>query len=244
MTQYDQIAEQYDQSAEDRSDRERILVPSAKHFLGDLHGKSVLDLACGSGYFTRLIKSWGAARVVGVDISREMIELARRREQEKPQGIEYSVADVSKVGSLGDFDVIFAGFLLHYSSSIEELEKMCKGLAKNVVTGGRVVCFNENPNFPVHDGIKYGVAVKAFGPIKDGTKIERTHYVGDKKDFSFEHYHYEPRTYEKTLNNSGFNEIEWTRFVGCANVDEGMKPGFWNDYLGDFSIAVLLCRRS
>jgi ubiquinone/menaquinone biosynthesis C-methylase UbiE len=56
MTQYDNIATQYDNSAEDRSDRENVLVPSAKHYLGKLQGKSVLDLACGSGYFTRLIK--------------------------------------------------------------------------------------------------------------------------------------------------------------------------------------------
>lgn len=95
MTQYDEIAGQYDQSAEERSDRESVLVPSAKYYLGDLAGKSVLDLACGSGYFTRLIEAWGADTVVGADISAEMIDIARRRERENPLGIEYHVADAS-----------------------------------------------------------------------------------------------------------------------------------------------------
>lgn len=97
MAQYDKIAEQYDQSAEERSDRETILAPSAKHYLGDLEGKQVLDLACGSGYFTRLIKSWGAERVMGIDISPQMIELARQREQQDKQGIEFKVADVAQL---------------------------------------------------------------------------------------------------------------------------------------------------
>jgi predicted RNA methylase len=38
--------------------------------LGDLRDKNVIDLACGEGFFTRSIKWAGAARVVGVDISK------------------------------------------------------------------------------------------------------------------------------------------------------------------------------
>lgn len=75
--------------------------------------------------------------------------------------------------------------------------------------------FNENPFKPVHDGIKYGVGVKRFGELRDGTKIERTHFLGEKKDFSFEHYHYEAETYERCLKNAGFSHIEWTH-LSCV----------------------------
>lgn len=238
MTQYDNIAEQYDQSAEDRSDREMILVPSAKHYLGNLQGKQVLDLACGSGYFTRLIKDWGAAHVVGVDISAEMIELARQREKQQPQGIEYLVADVSKTGKLGDFDIVFAGFLFHYSRSKDELDAMCKGVAANLVPGGKLVCFNENAAHPLHEGIKYGVAVKAFGEVADGVKVERTHYKGDQRDFSFEHYHYQPGTYENALTANGLSQVNWKRFVPPDPLPESFDADYWKEYLSDFSIAV------
>jgi ubiquinone/menaquinone biosynthesis C-methylase UbiE len=40
----------------------------------------VLDLACGEGFYTRRIKQRDAARVVGVDVSQPMIELARAEE--------------------------------------------------------------------------------------------------------------------------------------------------------------------
>lgn len=238
MTQYDNIAEQYDQSAEDRSDRAMILLPSAKHYLGNLRGKRVLDLACGSGYFTRLIKSWGADRVLGVDISSEMIELAQQREHQNRQDIEYVVANVSKTGKLGDFDVVFAGFLFHYSKSIDELNDMCKGVSANLAKGGRLVCFNENAAHPLHEGIKYGVAVKAFGEIVDGVKIERTHYKGDQKDFSFEHYHYQPSTYTSALNANGFSDVSWKPFVPPDPCPLNFDADYWKDYLGDFSIAV------
>merc|ERR1719352_456236 len=38
-----------------------------------LRGKSVLDLACGNGYYSRMIKEKGAERVHGVDLSSLMI---------------------------------------------------------------------------------------------------------------------------------------------------------------------------
>ncbi|MBX9666173.1 MAG: class I SAM-dependent methyltransferase [Candidatus Obscuribacterales bacterium] len=239
MTQYDSIAEQYDQSVNTRSDREVIFIPSAKHFLGDLHGKQVLDLACGSGFFTRFMKEWGASHVVGVDISSEMVELAKQQEKKEPLGIEYLVGDVAQLGKIGEFDVVFGGFLLHYASSVEQLELMIRSIGLNLKPGGKFIAFNENPSVPTHSGIKYGVKVETEGPIQDATKVKRSHYVGDKFDFVIEHFHYEPGTYQRALRSAGFTEIEWTNFVSASGPDFDEK--YWWDFLHDFSVAVLKC---
>ena len=85
---YDTIAEQYKKSQE---------LPKFRHIdeytyfslVGDLAGKSLLDLGCGAGAYTRRFKQQGAASVVGVDISKQMIELAKREEAREPLGIEY-----------------------------------------------------------------------------------------------------------------------------------------------------------
>jgi 2-polyprenyl-3-methyl-5-hydroxy-6-metoxy-1,4-benzoquinol methylase len=55
--------------------------------VGPLEGTRVLDLACGFGFYTRLLKQEGAAQVVGVDLSPEMIRLARANEQAEPLGV-------------------------------------------------------------------------------------------------------------------------------------------------------------
>jgi 2-polyprenyl-3-methyl-5-hydroxy-6-metoxy-1,4-benzoquinol methylase len=50
--------------------------------VGALAGQRVLDLACGFGFYTRLLKQRGAAQVLGVDLSPEMIRLANREAHE------------------------------------------------------------------------------------------------------------------------------------------------------------------
>ena len=83
--------------------------------IGDLVGKSVLELGCGGGYYTRQIKQKGAEQVVGVDISDHMIEFAKQEEAKKPIGIEYVVHDVCELGKLGSFDLVTSPFLLNHS---------------------------------------------------------------------------------------------------------------------------------
>ena len=48
--------------------RRYVELPSVYQFLGDVTGLSILDLACGTGYYARELRRRGAARVVGVDL--------------------------------------------------------------------------------------------------------------------------------------------------------------------------------
>ena len=48
---------------------------AARHLVA---GKSVLDAACGEGFGSYLLNSWGAAHVLGIDIAEEAIARARR----------------------------------------------------------------------------------------------------------------------------------------------------------------------
>lgn len=56
--------------------REQILDPAMLALLGDVAGLRVLDAGCGEGRFSRMLAERGA-RVVGVDVSARMVELAR-----------------------------------------------------------------------------------------------------------------------------------------------------------------------
>src|SRR5262245_36371821 len=87
MTAFDTIATKY-QDVASMAVRQ-ALEDTMQRVIGDVAGKSVLDLACGGGGFTRRFKERGADRVVGVDISAEMLNLARAEEARDPRGIEY-----------------------------------------------------------------------------------------------------------------------------------------------------------
>jgi 2-polyprenyl-3-methyl-5-hydroxy-6-metoxy-1,4-benzoquinol methylase len=75
-TDYNLISEPY-KKAKQQPWRSAVETYSLMGLVGDLTGKSVVDVACGDGYFTRKLRRAGAARVLGSDISERMIELAQ-----------------------------------------------------------------------------------------------------------------------------------------------------------------------
>ena len=85
---YNAIAEEYKRSklAPWRTYLERY---SRLKLLGEVRRKSVPDLACGEGSYSRLIRERGAGQVVGVDWSSGMIGLAIAVEKELPLSIEW-----------------------------------------------------------------------------------------------------------------------------------------------------------
>jgi len=76
---YDPIAEQYKRSKQ-QPWRKYIEAFTLMELIGNPTGKSVIDIACGEGYYTRLLWRRGAAKVVGIDLSEHMIQLARDQE--------------------------------------------------------------------------------------------------------------------------------------------------------------------
>ena len=91
-TDYDPIAEQYKRSKLQRW-RAHVDAFTLMQLVGDLAGKAVVDVACGEGFYARILRQRGAAKVTGLDLSPKMIELARNSEAREPLGIEYIVGD-------------------------------------------------------------------------------------------------------------------------------------------------------
>lgn len=89
----------------------------AFHLLGEIQGKTVLDLGCGSGENLIPLCKRGA-RVVGIDISPDLIELARRRAENygiHGESLTLSVGSAYETGLQDEsVDVVFSIALLHH----------------------------------------------------------------------------------------------------------------------------------
>ena len=111
----------------------------AYHLLGEVRGKTVLDYGCGSGDNSVLIANRGA-KVIGVDISPELIELAEKRLE--VHGLN-KMAEF-RVGSAHELpledesiDVVFGMAILHHL----DLSLSAKEVFRVLKKGGRAIFF-------------------------------------------------------------------------------------------------------
>lgn len=211
--------------------------------LGEVRAKAVLDLACGEGHYTRLLAGLGARRVVGVDISAAMIDLAR---QQGGEGIDYLVRDVQDLPALGRFDLACAAYLLHYARDVEELERMCRGIARQLPPGAPFVAINENPDQPEdrYGGyLQYGFSKSVARPRREGSPITYC-MVSGREMFRFEAHHYERATYERALAAAGFTDVRWHPLQLDPAGEQAMGAGYWVEYLGNPPVVGLSCRRA
>ena len=144
MAQYDAIAEAY-QDSKQLPFRKAIERYTLFEALGDVRGLKVLDMACGAGFYTRLLKRAGAAAVTGIDVSAEMIRLAEREEARNPLGCSYVCRDVADLEpEPGTADLVVAMYLLHYAGTRDKLLRFLRVCRDALEPGGRLVGFNDN----------------------------------------------------------------------------------------------------
>jgi SAM-dependent methyltransferase len=130
----------WDQNAQRWADRVRAGVdlyrevfntPSFLAILPNLAGREVVDLGCGEGTNTRLLALRGA-RMTGIDISHQMISLARAEEEREPLGITYKVASYASRTSFPDSHFAAAVSTMslmdssNYSATVKETYRLLK----------------------------------------------------------------------------------------------------------------------
>lgn len=241
-TDYDAISEEYKRSKLTPW-RSEVETYTLFELAGDLTGLSVLDLACGEGFHTRSLKHRGAGRVVGVDLSHGMIELAEQEEAQRPLGIEFVAGDVRGLDLGEQFDLVFAAWLLNYASNARELLEMCEAIARHLKPGCRFVTVNNNPDYSGDDDTmrKYQFTRQAPDPV-DGAETGWTFYLDDGP-FSITNYYLSRATHEQAMADAGLREVTWYR---PRLSPEGLAADgaeFWADLLECQPMAFIECRR-
>lgn len=245
-TQYDTIAQQYDRIIGDLPVRQ-LLEYTYRNRIGDVSGKSVLDLACGNGFYTRKFKQQGASRVVGVDLSPELIKLAQEREAREQLGIEYLVGDGATLGKIGDFDVVTTAFLLNYAPTKEALLAMCRTVYDNL-QGDRFVAINLNVGeaatvYNNESYKQYGVFYPIIaGSIESSATIRMTVALGDDA-VQFDVCHLPPEVYEWALREVGFKTITWHKPEMSPEFEQAHSRATWQQYLDTPTIIILECEK-
>ncbi len=117
--------------------------PAVRSLLPPLAGLRVVDLGCGFGWAGRWMRTHGAASVLGLDLSENMI--ARARVDTHDDAIEYRIADLDGLDlPPAHFDLAFSSLAFHY---VRDFGQLARTIHRALVPGGRLVFTIEHPIF-------------------------------------------------------------------------------------------------
>ncbi|HMQ02009.1 MAG TPA: class I SAM-dependent methyltransferase [Candidatus Doudnabacteria bacterium] len=117
--------------------------PAMYRKLPNLKGKTILCIGCGTGEECAYLKSLGAKRVVGIDISKGLIKVAKKSYPD----IEFYVMDMEKLKfSINSFDFIYSSLVMHY---VRDWTKPLKSMQKVMKKNGTLL-------FSTHHPVRWG----------------------------------------------------------------------------------------
>ncbi|CAF9921186.1 MAG: hypothetical protein ALECFALPRED_001730 [Alectoria fallacina] len=251
-TQYDTIQAPYDQIRKssialiERANIEEAVAPFIKN-------ARVLDLACGSAFYSYHFLKWGASKIVGVDISSAMIEEARAASEVPSNGanISFMVADCSKpVPYEGDpFDVVFGAWLLNYAPSGKDMVDMFRNVAVNLKDGGHFVAVTPPPTQdpaafveaerkarPIALGGSGGLFCNVTGVVEDGIAFH-AHADTRHGEVDFDGYHLRKEVYEASAREGGLcGEVAWSVTTVPADFFKDRQGGASVEELDSYKV--------
>ena len=154
MPKHKRIVNEWDAGADSWSDfvrqgkdffRDELNNPGMFHIIGNVTGLTVLDVACGEGYNTRLLASKGA-KVTGIDFSKKMIKSAKSQEEKDSYDIDYYVLDSKDLAmfTAESFDLVTCFMAL---MDIEDYVATISEIARVMKNNGRFVFSITHPCF-------------------------------------------------------------------------------------------------
>ena len=154
---YNKFAEEYTKHVRNPDDsiyHSLYEKPAMYKLLPDLKDKIVISLGCGSGEDCKYLKSLGAKRVIGIDSSKKLIEIAKNSYTQ----CEFNVMDMEQLDFDNvSFDFAYSSLAIHY---IEDWHQVFQEVFRILKPGGY---FLFSCNHPVYSALE---VVEDNGDIK------------------------------------------------------------------------------
>ncbi|KAL9593456.1 MAG: hypothetical protein Q9219_007545 [cf. Caloplaca sp. 3 TL-2023] len=262
-TQYDHIGTLFDQMrtlTPARLAHDNVRAALAPY----VNGAKTLDLACGTGHYSRLLLDWGAASVLGVDISNTMVAAAKQQQQQYTQApkndgrknsnnANFLVADcaIPTTYDGAPFDVVLGCWLLNYAPSKKEMIEMYHTIALNLKPGGRFISVTPHPSDTPKAliqkaqevrPIRYeGIEVSVKREVEDGVETHLKAVMAGG-NVEFDAFHLKKSVYEEAAREGGLGgSLEWREVV--ISEEEMRKDEEWKTYLTVPHFAVLVIEK-
>lgn len=200
---------------------EMLEMPTVLDLLGNVKGKKILDLGCGSGIYAKILTKKGAI-VKGFDISPEMVKIAK---QENPS-LDLRVGSANKIPFDEKFDIVIASLVVHYLSN---WDKMFKEIRRVLKPKGIFIFSTGNPAETNTDRIKVKGKERKVRVLGDYFKEKWKMGIWKNvrgKDLKVYSYHI---TFETLIRRTLKNGFEIIDYKDCFPIKKAKKY-FPEDY--------------
>lgn len=206
-TSWGKVANWYDEMLEEKDNtyQKNVILPNILRLMGIKKNEFILDLACGTGFFAReFFKMSG--KVIGIDISPELIDIAQKNSSKEIKYLASSADDLIgiKNGSIDKIAVILA---IQNIENIYGVFSECNRILKG---SGRLFLVMNHPSFRIpkqsswefddKNKIQYRRIDEYMSESK--TKIEM--HPGKDSGEQTVSFHRPLQVYFKTLKKNGF----------------------------------------
>jgi SAM-dependent methyltransferase len=181
--------------------------------------------------------------VLGVDLSPEMIRLARQQEHAEPLGLTYQVGDAVALPPLGRFDLVPAVSLLNYAESKDALLGMGRSAYDNLATGGRFVTYTVNPADTLRrpDGAQDGCYFLRLTPAEE-------RYICDGEFVTqpptpFQCFQWSREAHEGALKAAGFRTVTWYPSEVSPKDVAHYGDAYWDDFRDNCLVIGVICQK-
>jgi trans-aconitate 2-methyltransferase len=153
--------------------------------------EALLDIGCGDGKISaRIARALPQGRVHGIDLSVDMIQLARRQfDGRNHPNLRFQQMDAARIQLAKGFDVVFSTAALHW---VPDHPAILKGVSACLKPGGRLLfqMGGHGNAAEVYDALQEVVQASAWRPYLE--------------DFAFPYHFLTPKDYEGWLPTYGF----------------------------------------
>lgn len=225
-TSWGNVAAWYDEYlADEDSYQQQVILPNLLRIVDPKRDQRILDLACGQGFFTAHFAASGAG-VMGVDISPELIQTARKKI--RMPNVVFEVSSAHKLGFLRNstFDTVVSVLATQNIKELDETFAECERILK---PGGRLVLVINHPAFrvPQASDWQYDAAGQRQGRVVYKYMSEATlkidMYPGAKKKTFTYSFHRPLQTFVKWLSKRGFAITRLEEWVSHKKSQKGPR---------------------
>jgi len=230
-TSWGHVAQWYHSLLEEKDDtyQKAVILPNLLRLLAIKRGETILDLACGQGFFAREFFKRGA-KVVGVDIAPELIKFAKKI---SPQAVNYRVASADRLNFLANQSVDKIVLILAIQN-IENVKGVFEECSRVLKSDGRLFIVMNHPAFRIPQSSSWGwdeqskIQYRRIDRYLSEAKVKIKMHPSDESSEYTLTFHRPLQFYFKLLAKAGFAVTRLEEWISHKQSQQGKRAAAEN----------------